>query len=61
VSSAIFDAGFEIKNRYRLCYAYDLQANKYRKDIGSTHEVLFSVRFRNKTVREDRWLSGPRF
>ncbi len=61
LSSAIFDAGFEIKNRYRLCYAYDLQANKYRKDIGSTHEVLFSVRFRNKTVREDRWLSGPRF
>jgi len=61
VKSVIFEAGFEIKNRYKLCYAYDLQASKFRQDIGSTHEILLAIRFSRKTFKEDRWLSGPRF
>ena len=61
VSTAVFEAGFEVKNMIRLCYAYDLHANKYLQDIGSTHEILLAFRFNRQTLRDDNWLSGPRF
>lgn len=43
-STAILDAGIEIKGLVRLSYAYDLNFSKYHGDIGPTHE--FSVGFR---------------
>lgn len=35
----VFDAGFNIKDKFSVSYAYDLSLNKYRRDIGSTHEL----------------------
>lgn len=39
---AIFEAGFNVKDQFRLSYAYDLKCTKYRADIGSTHEITLS-------------------
>lgn len=35
----VFEAGFKVKDKFSLSYAYDLNLSKYRKDIGSTHEL----------------------
>lgn len=35
----VFEAGFNVKDKFSLSYAYDLNISKYRKDIGSTHEL----------------------
>jgi type IX secretion system PorP/SprF family membrane protein len=40
----ILDAGFNIKDKFTLSYAYDLNLAKYRRDIGSTHEITLSFK-----------------
>jgi type IX secretion system PorP/SprF family membrane protein len=35
----VFDAGFNIKDKFSVLYAYDMNLNNYRRDIGSTHEI----------------------
>lgn len=39
---AVFDAGFNVKDVFKVSYAYDLNCAKYRQDIGSTHEISLS-------------------
>jgi type IX secretion system PorP/SprF family membrane protein len=36
----VFDAGFLVRKQFELGYAYDLQINDYRADLGNTHEVI---------------------
>lgn len=38
----IFEAGFNVKDYFRIAYAYDFNFSKYRKDLGSTHEISLS-------------------
>lgn len=38
----VFDAGFNVKGKFMVSYAYDLNLAKYRKDIGGTHELTLS-------------------
>lgn len=38
----VFDAGFNIKDKFSISYAYDLNLAKYRRDVGSTHEISLS-------------------
>lgn len=43
-----FEGGVNIKDICYLGYAYDFFLDKYRKDIGSTHEVTLSYRFHKR-------------
>lgn len=38
----VFEGGFNVKNSFFISYAYDFNCSKYRRDIGSTHEVSLS-------------------
>ena len=42
INYLIFEAGFNVKDIFRIAYAYDLNFSKYRRDIGSTHEISAS-------------------
>ena len=42
INYMIFEAGFNVKEVFRVSYAYDLNFSKYRKDLGSTHEISLS-------------------
>ncbi|MFN8288516.1 MAG: PorP/SprF family type IX secretion system membrane protein [Chitinophagales bacterium] len=39
---AVFEGGFQFKDYFHLAYAYDMNCSKYRRDIGSTHEISLS-------------------
>lgn len=54
---AVFEGGFAVKDLFFLSYAYDFNFSKYRKDIGSTHEVTLSFKI-NKTGKVWRGV-GP--
>ena len=54
---AVFEGGFAVKDLFFLSYAYDFNFSKYRKDLGSTHEVTLSFKI-NKTGRVWRGV-GP--
>lgn len=45
---AVFEGGFHVKNYFHLSYAYDMNCSKYRRDIGSTHEVSLSFNIDKK-------------
>lgn len=38
----VFEGGFNVKDIFRIAYAYDFDFSKYRKDMGSTHEICAS-------------------
>lgn len=44
----IFDAGLMIRKQFQIGYAYDLQINDYRADLGNTHEIIVAYHFRSK-------------
>lgn len=54
---AVFEGGFSVKDFFFIAYAYDFNFSKYRKDIGSTHELSLSFKI-NKTGRVWRGV-GP--
>lgn len=35
----VFEGGVNVRNTFSISYAYDFNFSKYRRDIGSTHEV----------------------
>lgn len=39
---AIFEAGFNVKDQFKISYAYDFNFSKYRRDMGATHELSLS-------------------
>ena len=39
---AVFEGGFNVKDVFKISYAYDFNFSKYRKDIGTTHEISLS-------------------
>lgn len=41
---AIFEGGFTVKDIFSVAYAYDFNFSKYRKDLGSTHELCLSFK-----------------
>ncbi len=41
---AVMEAGFSVKDLFFVSYAYDFNASKYRKDLGSTHELCLSFK-----------------
>ncbi len=49
----VFEAGFNVKEYFKFAYAYDFNFSKYRKDVGSTHEisVLFNIPERGRVWR----------
>lgn len=51
---AIFEGGFAVKDIFFFAYAYDLNCSRYRKDLGSTHEITLSF----KVPRTDRVWRG---
>lgn len=54
---AVFEGGFNVKDNFRIAYAYDFNFSKYRRDIGATHEVslIYTI---NKSSRIYRGV-GP--
>lgn len=57
INYTVFEGGFSVKDLFFLSYAYDFNFSKYRKDIGSTHEISLSFKI-NKTSRVWRG-TGP--
>ena len=53
---AVFEAGFNVKEVFKLAYAYDFNFSKYRRDIGSTHEISlsFSIPKKNSVRKRNR-------
>ena len=51
LSQLIIDAGFNVKDKFSVAYAYNMHLAKYRQDLGSTHEVslTFDVPHNNST------------
>jgi type IX secretion system PorP/SprF family membrane protein len=47
----IFDAGLMIMKQFQIGYAYDLQINDYRADLGNTHEIILAYHFRSRQGR----------
>ncbi|HXH17722.1 MAG TPA: type IX secretion system membrane protein PorP/SprF [Chitinophagales bacterium] len=47
----IFDAGVMLLKQLQLGYAYDLQVNSYRADLGNTHEVIVAFHLPSKQGR----------
>ena len=45
MSMLAITAGFELKNRFRFGYTYDLNLGKYNNLPSNTHEIMFSVQF----------------
>lgn len=39
---AVFEAGFNIKDVFKLSYAYDLNCAQYTQEVGGTHELSLS-------------------
>lgn len=54
---AIAEAGFSVKDLFFVSYATDINLSKYRKDLGSTHEICLSFKI-NQTGRVWRG-AGP--
>ncbi len=42
----VFEGGLNVKNHFFVSYAYDFNFSKYRRDIGSTHEITLSYTIR---------------
>ena len=38
----IFEAGFNVKDVFKVSYAYDLNTAKYSQEVGGTHEISLS-------------------
>lgn len=57
----VFEAGFNVKDYFKIAYAYDFNFSKYRRDVGSTHELSlsFSVPTKKNVGRGSR--RGLRF
>jgi hypothetical protein len=53
---AVFEAGFNVKEVFRIAYAYDFNFSKYRQDVGSTHEISlgFVVPKKNSVGRRNK-------
>ncbi len=45
---AVIEGGFSVKDYFFVSYAYDFNFSKYRRDIGSTHELTLSFKVNKK-------------
>lgn len=44
LNQAVAEAGFSVKDLFFFSYATDFNLSKYRKDLGSTHEICLSFK-----------------
>lgn len=42
INFAVFEGGFNVKDNFKIAYAYDFSFAKYRQSIGATHEISMS-------------------
>ena len=50
-TTLVVDAGFMVIKQLQFGYAYDLQLNSYRADLGNTHEIIVAFHFRSTQGR----------
>lgn len=57
-STAVLEAGLEIKGTVRLNYAYDYHFSNYARDIGPTHEFTLGFRFNHLSPKHTKFFAG---